>query len=69
MVVIKFSFSLNFLKKSQTSMVFIKISKSWPTEIGGILIPFSPTNSLLWRMFLFSPSGPATAVTSSNQCM
>ena len=36
-----------------------------PTDIGGILIPFSP----LWRMFLFSPSGPATTVTSSNQYM
>ena len=23
-----------------------------PTEIGGILIPFPPTKSLLWRMFL-----------------
>ena len=39
-----------------------------PTEIG-ILIPFPPTKSLLWRMFLFSPSGPATTVTSSNQYM
>ena len=38
-----------------------------PTEIGGILIPFSPTKSLLWRMSLFSPSGPATTVSSSNQ--
>ena len=40
-----------------------------PSEIGGILIPFFPTKSLLWRMFLFFPSGPATTVTSSNQYM
>ena len=33
-----------------------------PTEIGGILIPLPPTKSLLWRMFLFSPSGPATTI-------
>ena len=33
-----------------------------PTEIGGILIPFSLTKSLLWRMFLISPSGPTTIV-------
>ena len=32
-----------------------------------ILIPFSPTKSLLWRMFLFSPSGPATIIHNSSQ--
>ena len=37
------------------------------TEIGGILTPFSPTKSLLWRMFLFSPSGPATTIYNSSQ--
>ena len=36
------------------------------TEIGGILIPFPPTKSLLWRIF---PSGSAATVTSFNQCM
>ena len=38
-----------------------------PTEIGGILIPFPPTKSLLWRMLLFSPSGPATTIHNSSQ--
>ena len=37
------------------------------TKIGGILIPFSPTKSLLWRTFLFSPSGPATTIHNSSQ--
>ena len=37
------------------------------TEIGGILIPFSATKSLLWRMFLFSPRGPATTIHNSSQ--
>ena len=37
------------------------------TEIGGILIPFSPTKSLLWRMLLFSPGGPATTIHNSSQ--
>ena len=37
------------------------------TEIGGILMPFPPTKSLLWRMFLFSPSGPATTIHNSSQ--
>ena len=38
-----------------------------PTEIGGILITFSPTKSLLWRTFLFSPCGPTTIVHISSQ--
>ena len=38
-------------------------------EIGGILIPFPLTKSLLWRMFPFSPSEPATAIHNSSQCL
>ena len=34
------------------------------TEIGGIL---PPTKSLLWRTFLFSPSGSATTIHNSSQ--
>ena len=37
------------------------------TEIGGILILFSATKSLLWRMFLFSPSESATTIHNSSQ--
>ena len=41
------------------------------TEIGGILQPnidtIFPTKSLLWKMFLFSPSGPATTIHNSSQ--
>ena len=46
------------LKNNLTQTRSFEFSDS--TEIGGIWIPFSPTKSLLWRMFLFSPSGPAT---------
>ena len=28
---------------------------------------FPPPKSLLWRMFLFSPSGPATTIHNSSQ--
>ena len=34
------------------------------TEIG---ISYPPTKSLLWRMFLFSPIGPATTIHISSQ--
>ena len=48
----------NFLTQTRSS----ELSDS--TEIG---TPFSPTKSLLWRMFLFSPSGPATTIHNSSQ--
>ena len=49
------------LKNNLTQTRSSKFSDS--TEIGGILIPFPPTKTLIWRMFIFSPSGPATIVT------
>ena len=53
------------LKNNLTQTRSFEFSDS--TEIGGILIPFSPTKSLLWRMFLFSPSGPAATIHNSSQ--
>ena len=53
------------LKNNLTQTRSFEFSDS--TEIGGILIPFPPTQSFLWRMFLFSPSGPATTIHKSSQ--
>ena len=50
------------LKNNLTQTRSFEFSDS--TEIG---IPFPPTKSLLWRMFLFSPSGPTTIVHNSSQ--
>ena len=53
------------LKNNLTQTRSFKFSDS--TEIGGILIPFPPAKLLLWRMFLFPPSGPATTFHNSSQ--